>query len=263
MTSRKYALKGETRDRAGKGVARALRRENTVPAVVYGDGKPPVSIKLASKETNLEYKKGHMYTSLCSLNVSGTEHLVLVRDVQLHPVTDVVTHMDFLRVTPKTKLHVQVPLNIVNEDKCPGLTTEAGILNIARHNLDISCLATDIPDHIDVDVSGLSIGDNIKLSQLKLPEGAKADPNELKKNITIISVVEPRRIIEVAPVAAVAAEGAEGATAAPGAEGAAAEGAAAAGGDKAAAAKAPAGGDKAAAGKAPAAEKQGGKGKKE
>src|SRR3982751_857414 len=129
MSSRNYALKGETRDGAGKGVARALRRENIIPAVIYGDGKAPVSIKLPSKELNLEYNKGHMYTSLCTLNVAGTDHLVLVRDVQLHPVTDIVTHVDFLRVTPKTKLHVKVPLNVIGEETSPGLTTEKGILN--------------------------------------------------------------------------------------------------------------------------------------
>ncbi|HTK83564.1 MAG TPA: 50S ribosomal protein L25/general stress protein Ctc [Patescibacteria group bacterium] len=248
MSSRNYALKGETRDRAGKGVARALRRENQVPAVVYGDGKPAASITLADKEINLEYLKGHMYTSLCTLNVGGTDNLVLARDVQLHPVTDRVIHVDFLRVTPKTKLHVKVPLEIINQDKCPGITQEKGILNIAKHELDIVCLATDIPDHIDVDVSGLSIGDALRLDKLKLPEGAKADPRELKKNITILTVIEPRRIIEVAPVVA-PVEGAEGAAPAEGAEGAAAAapGAAPAAG-AAAGAKAPAaGGDKGAA----------------
>jgi large subunit ribosomal protein L25 len=252
MSSRNYALKGETRDGAGKGVARALRRNNVIPAVIYGDGKAPVSITLPVKEINLEYNKGHMYTSLCKLNVAGAEHLVLAREVQLHPVTDVVIHVDFLRVTPKTKLHVKVPLEIINQDQCPGITQEKGILNIAKHDLDIVCLATDIPDHIDVDVSGLAIGDGIRLAQLKLPEGAKADPHEVKKNITILTVIEPRRIIEVAPVVA-AAEGAEGAAPAEGAA-AGAEGAAA-----------PAAGDKAAAGaKAPAAAAKpaGDKGKK-
>jgi large subunit ribosomal protein L25 len=246
MSSRNYALKGETRDGAGKGVARALRRENVIPAVIYGDGKAPASITLPSKDINLEYNKGHMYTSLCKLNVAGTEHLVLARDVQLHPVTDVVIHVDFLRVTPKTKLEVKVPLEIINQDKCPGITQEKGILNIARHDLDIVCLATDIPDHINVDVSGLAIGDNIKIGSLKFPEGAKPNATELKRNITILSVIEPRRIIEAAPVVA-AVEGAEGAAPAEGAEGAAAA-------PGAEGAKAPAAGDKAAAGaKAPAA----------
>ena len=240
MSSRKYALTGEARDRAGKGVARALRRDAKVPGVVYGDGKAPVSISLSSKDVNLEYQKGHMYTSLCTLKVAGADHVVLAREVQLHPVTDVVTHVDFLRVTPKTKLHIQIPLKFINEDKCPGITQEKGILSAAMHELDLICIATDIPDHIDVDLEGKAIGDAIHLSDLKLPDGAKADT---KRDITIATIIEPRRIVEEVPAAAEGAEGAEGAAA--GAEGAAAP----------------------AAGAAPAAaapaEKQGGKGKKE
>ena len=124
MSSRNYALKGETRDGAGKGVARQLRRENKVPGVIYGDGKDPIVISLPVKETHLEYNKGHMFTALCNLDVGGTSHLVLARDIQLHPVKDTVQHIDFLRVTPRTKLHVQVPLHVVGEDKAPGLTAE-------------------------------------------------------------------------------------------------------------------------------------------
>jgi large subunit ribosomal protein L25 len=235
MSSRNYALKGETRDRAGKGVARALRRDNLIPGVIYGDGKTPVSVTLPSKEINLEYKKGHMYTSLCNLSVGGADNLVLARDIQLHPVTDVVTHIDFLRVTPKTKLHVQIPLKFINAEESPGLTTEKGVLNISLHDLDLVCQATEIPDHIDIDLTGLSIGDSIHLSDLKLPPGAQADS---KRDITIASIAEPRRIIEEAPPAA------EG----EGTEGAAAEGEKAEGAEVAAAAPA---------------EKQGGKGKKE
>ena len=92
--STNYALKAETRDRAGKGVARALRRENKAPAVIYGDNKEPVKISLSAKEINIEYNKGHMFTSLCDLEIDGKKQLVLARDVQLHPVTDVVA-VDF------------------------------------------------------------------------------------------------------------------------------------------------------------------------
>ncbi len=242
MSSRNYALKGEKRDRAGKGVARALRRENAIPCVIYGDGKPPLSLSLPAKELNLEYLKGHMYTSLCALEIAGEKHLVLARDVQLHPVKDNVMHVDFLRVTPKTKLHVWVPLKFINEDKCPGIQQEKGILNAVEHQLDVVCLATDIPDHIDIDLSGLALHDSVKLSQVKFPAGAS--PN-VKKDITIATIMEPRRIIEETPVAAEGAEGAAAeAAAAPGAEGAAA---------------APAAGGKPAAGAKPAE----GKGKKE
>lgn len=205
MSSRNYSLKGETRDQGGKGVARALRRENKVPGVVYGGGKDPLSISLSSKEINLEYNKGHMYTSLCNLEVGGEKHLLLARDVQLHPVTDNVLHVDFLRVTPKTKIHVRVPVKFVNQEECPGLK-EKGVLNVVLHDLDLVCLATDIPDHIDIDLSKCNLGDSIKLSDLTLPKGVTTDS---VRDATIASVNAPRRVVEEAPVAAEGAEGAD------------------------------------------------------
>jgi large subunit ribosomal protein L25 len=215
MSSRNYALKGEQRERAGKGVARALRRENRIPGVIYGDGKEPLSVILDAKYVNLEYKKGHMFTSLCDLEVGKDKHLVLARDVQLHPVTDNVLHVDFLRVTPKTKLTVSIPVKFLNDAICPGIK-EGGVLNVVLWEVELTCQATDIPDHIDVDLSAYNMGDVIKISNIKLPQGAT--PAE-KRDFTVASINEPRRIIEEAPVAA-AAEGAEGAAAAPAAEGA-------------------------------------------
>lgn len=217
MSSRNYALKGEQRERAGKGVARALRRENKVPGVIYGDGKEPLSISLDAKYVNLQYLKGGMYTSLCNLEVGKDKHLVLARDIQLHPVTDNVWHVDFLRVTPKTKLTIAIPLKIVNEAECPGIK-EGGVLSVASWEIELVCSATDIPDHIDVDLSGINKGDHITISQVKLPAGA--EPADKTHDFVVAAVHEPRRVIEEVPVAAPAeGEGAEGAAAA-GAEGA-------------------------------------------
>lgn len=233
MSSKNYALKGEQRERAGKGVARALRREQRIPGVVYGDGKEPLSVTLDSKYVNLEYKKGHMFTTLCDLDLGKDKHLVLARDVQLHPVTDNVMHVDFLRVTPKTKLTVSIPVKFLHDDLCPGIK-EGGVLNVVLWEVELTCQATEIPDQVEVDLTPYNMGDVIKLSSIKLPQGAA--PADKKRDLTVATINEPRRIIEEAPVAA-AAEGAEGA-AAP------AEGAAAAEGDKKAAAPASAAGDK-------------------
>lgn len=220
MSSRNYALKGEQRERAGKGVARALRRENKIPGVIYGDGKAPVSVALDAKYVNLQYKKGGMYTSLCNLEIGNDKHLVLARDIQLHPVNDYVWHIDFLRVTPKTKLTIAIPLKFLNEAECPGLK-EGGVLNVANWEIELVCSATDIPDHIDVDLSGVNKGDHITISQVKLPAGAA--PADKSHDFVVAAVNEPRRVIEEVPVAAAPAEGEAGAEGAP-AEGAAAEG---------------------------------------
>jgi len=233
MSSRNYALKGEQRERAGKGVARALRRENKVPGVIYGDGKEPFSVALDSKYVKLEYLKGHMFTSLCTLEVGKDKHLVLARDVQLHPVTDNVMHVDFLRVTSKTKLVAEVPVKFLNEDTSPAIKG-GGVLNVVRWQVEIRCKATDIPDHIDVDLEPYKIGDVIKIRSVKLPDGA--EPADKSRDFTIATLNEPRRVIVEEPVAPVEGEAA--------AEGEKAEGDAAAEGEKGEKSDAAAGGDK-------------------
>ncbi len=197
--SKTYALNADKRDGAGKGAARALRRENKVPAVIYGDAKDALPITLSSKDINLEYKKGHMFTNLCNLSVGGAQHLVLMRDVQLHPLKDTVEHVDFLRVTPKTMIHVQVPLHFINQDECPGLTQSKGILTIGSHEIELVCQATNIPEAIDVDMTGKEIGDAIHLSEIKLPDGAKSAS---KRDVTLVTINAPRRAVEETPVAA-------------------------------------------------------------
>jgi len=203
MTSRSYNLKAELRTDAGKGVARALRREKKVPAVIYGDGKEPVIITLPNKEITLEFHKGHLFTSLCDLDVDGKTHKVLARDVQLHPVTDIIEHVDFIRVTPKTKIRVHVPVKLLNEDKCPGLVKSKGTLNIIQHEIDLLCIATDIPDHIDIDLSELTVGHSIHINDVTLPKGVT--PAVKDRNFAIVGVMAPRRVVEETPAADAAA----------------------------------------------------------
>ena len=204
MATHHIKLSAAQREKAGKGVARALRRENRVPAVIYGDGKEPVSISLTAKDVNLEYRKGHMFTSLTDLDVGGAKHLVLARDVQLDPVNDFVLHVDFLRVTPKTKIAVKVPVHFINEEECPAISA-GGVLNIVRHEVELFCAATDIPESIEADLKGLEIGDAVKISDIKLPQGAK--PTITDRDFTIATLVAPKVVEEEAPVAAEGAEG--------------------------------------------------------
>lgn len=188
-----YALSAETRDRAGKGVARALRREKKIPAVVYGDAKEPESIALPVKEVTMEYHKGHMFTNLCDLSVGGKKNLVLARDVQVHPVTDEVIHVDFMRVTPKTTIHAHVPVHFLNEENCPGIKNK-GSLTVVRHDVELVCLATDIPEQIEIDLTPFNIGDAIKMSDVTLPKGVK--PAITGRDITIATIAAPRLLLE-------------------------------------------------------------------
>lgn len=217
-----YALSAETRDRAGKGVARALRREHKIPAVIYGDAKDAETIALPVKEVTIEYHKGHMFTNLCDLDVGGKKQLVLVRDVQVHPVSDNVLHVDFMRVTPKTEIVVAVPVEFLNEEKCPGVKA-GGSLTIVRHELELVCKATEIPEMIEVDLSAAEIGDAIRIGAVKLPNGTRSS---YSRDVTIATIAAPRMLLEEedalnAEKAAVAAEAEAAAAAAAGAEGAA------------------------------------------
>ena len=223
-----YALSAEARERAGKGVARALRREKKIPAVVYGDAKDAETIALPMKDVTLEYHKGHMFTNLCDLEINGKKQLVLARDVQVHPVNDSVLHIDFMRVTPKTTITVNVPVHFLNEEECPGVKANKGSLTIVRHDVELVCKATDIPEHIEIDLMPYDIGEPIKLSAAKLPAGVKP-AGDGKRDITVATIAAPRMLLEEedalnAEKAAAAAEAEAAATAAAAADGDAKEG---------------------------------------
>ncbi len=213
--SRKYALKANTRERAGKGIARALRREDKIPAVIYGDKKDPVLITLPANETNVEYYKGHMFTSVCDMQVDSEKHVVLARDVQLHPVTDKVEHVDFLRVTKKTKIAVGAPVHFLNEEESPGLK-DGGTLNVVRHEVEILCPAMEIPEYIEVDLASAEIGDTIKSDQITLPEGMSFVITG--RDFSIATIVPPKTIEEEEAEEAEAMEGIEASEAAEGGE---------------------------------------------
>lgn len=223
--AKNYALTAEKRDRAGKGVARALRRDKKIPAVVYGDNKEPVMISIGEKEITLEYLKGYMYTHLCDLTVSGQKQLCIARDIQLHPVTDRIEHADFLRVTPKTKISVEVPVHFINNEASPGIKA-GGVLNIVSHELALMCSATDIPEFIEVDLTGVEIGDSIRMDKIKLPKGVEDTDHDPEHVLATIVAPKSAKADEEADAAvAAAAAAASAAAAAPG--GAPAAGAAA------------------------------------
>ncbi len=191
--SEHYTLQAQLRERAGKGVARALRRENLIPAVIYGDKQAPVSVSLPEKETTLEYKKGHMSTTLCDLSVDGKKNLVIVRDVQLHPVSDRVIHVDFLRVSEKTSVRVPVPVHFLNQDTCPGLKL-GGVLNTGMHEITVECAANAIPASIDFDLADKNIGDAIHMSETKLP--AKVVVVGHDEDFTVATIMAPKVQVE-------------------------------------------------------------------
>lgn len=210
--SKQYAVKAEKRERAGKGIARTLRREGKLPGVIYGDNKTPVLVAFSANDIQKEWVKGHMFTHLCELNVDGEKNLVLARDVQLHPVSDRVEHVDFLRVTPKTTLHVSVPVHFINHENSPGIK-EKGVLNISHHSLDMICRATEIPEAIEIDLAPFKVNDTITLAHVKLPAGAK--PADDDPEFALASIMPPKASAADAAADAAAATAAAAAAAAP------------------------------------------------
>ena len=140
--STRYEMAAQPRDRAGKGVARALRRDNLVPSVIYGDNKDPILLSLTEKEITKEYNTGSIFTNLCELSLDGKEHLVLARDVQRHPVTDRVIHVDFLEVDLSKSIRTQVPIVLVGES--PAVRLHGGIVSQLIYSLEIDCLPKDM-----------------------------------------------------------------------------------------------------------------------
>ncbi|WP_029003934.1 50S ribosomal protein L25/general stress protein Ctc [Azorhizobium doebereinerae] len=163
-------LKAVARPRAGKGAAREERRAGRVPAVIYGEKKEPVTISLNHKDLTRIIYAGHFLTTLFELDVDGTKYRVIPRDYQLDPVKDLPLHVDFLRVSQGARITVEVPVHFVNQDASPGIKT-GGTLNVVAHAVELECPADAIPDHIEADLTGLDIGDNVHLSNIKLPAG--------------------------------------------------------------------------------------------
>ena len=186
--STEQTLAAEIRDRAGKGAARAARREGRVPAVIYGDKKDPVTITLLEKDLMKQLHTGNFFSTVYSLEIDGGNETALPRDVQFHPVTDRPEHVDFLRIGKGATVSVEVTVHFINEDKSPGLK-KGGVLNVVRHEVEVTAPATAIPDEIVIDVSKYEIGDSIHISEVELPE--KVTPTITDRDFTIATIAAP------------------------------------------------------------------------
>ena len=181
-------ISASERERVGKGSARAARRAGLVPAVIYGDKKDPVGITMKAREiTKIVHQPG-IFGRLLEIDVAGTKSTVLTRDIQFHPVSDVVMHLDFLRISQSATVAVAVPVEFINEDKCPGIKI-GGVLNVVRYEVELNCPATAIPEKITIDLDGVKIGDSIHISAIPLPEGVS--PTITDRDFTVATLASP------------------------------------------------------------------------
>jgi large subunit ribosomal protein L25 len=187
--SEQLTLSAETRERAGKGASRAMRREGRVPAVVYGNKEEPLSIHLEEKALIKALSGGHFMNSVVMIDVGGgTTARTLPKDVQFHPVTDRPLHVDFLRIGEHSQVQVAVPIRFTGEEESRGLT-RGGVLNQVRHDLELVCDASEIPDEIEISLAGLDIGDSLHISAVTLPKGVSSAITD--RDFTIATIVAP------------------------------------------------------------------------
>ena len=186
--SDQLTLSAETRERAGKGASRALRREGRVPAVIYGNNEEPTTVHLEEKALMKALHTGHFMNSVVMVGVGGKDVRTLPKDVSFHPVTDRPLHVDFLRISEHATVTVNVPVNFINELASPGIKRGA-VLNVVRHELELICDAAEIPDEITIDLTGYDVGDSIHISAVTLPKGVTSAIED--RDYTIATIVAP------------------------------------------------------------------------
>ena len=192
----------EFRDDKGKGASRRLRREEMVPAILYGGTLPPRSLQISQKLALLYSSKEWFYTSVLDLTVGNDVQKAVLRDIQRHPYKKRVLHLDFQRINEAETLRIRVPLNFLNQAGSPAGKTGGCVILHELNDIEIECLPKDLPEHIDVDLSQLAVGDIVHLSDIKLPAGVEVPELKLGKehDVAVVS----------AKMSAVAADDEEG-----------------------------------------------------
>jgi large subunit ribosomal protein L25 len=200
------ALKADARPKAGKGASRAARRAGQVPCVIYGAKQAPDAIQVSENDVRKLIKTGHFTTAIIEIDVAGKKQKALMRDIQLHPVSERPVHIDFLRVDASTKVFVRVPVHFKDQADSPGIK-RGGVLNIVHHDIELECPAGSIPDEVMISLAGLDVGATIHLADVILPAGIK--PHVREKDFTVATIIAPSSLVSsdaaAEPVAAVEA----------------------------------------------------------
>src|SRR6201996_5086470 len=217
-----FELVAEFREMHGKGASRRLRREGKVPAILYGGQNDARPLTLSHQKLLIMLDNERFYSTILNLKVGDQTQAAILKDVQRHPFKNAILHIDFQRVEENEKIRISVPLHFKGAAVSPGVKSQGGIVSHMRNEVEISCLPKDLPEFIEVDMSGLSLNESIHLSQLPVPPGVQL--LDLAREDSAVAAIHSPRAEEPEPTAAAGAAGAAGP-----AEGAAAPAAAAAG----------------------------------
>jgi large subunit ribosomal protein L25 len=199
-----------TRTEQGSGASRRLRNAGFTPGIVYGGTAAPASIKLDHNALYHALKKEAFHSSILDLEVDGKAEKVLLRDFQTHAFKQLVMHVDFQRVDQNQKIHVKVPLHFINAEVSPAVKLHSAIVSHVMAELDVSCLPKDLPEFIEVDLSGMDVGASLHLSDLKLPAGVTAVSHAGQENPTVATAAIPAGKVEAEGEAAAAPAAPEG-----------------------------------------------------
>ena len=190
-------LNADLRERTGTNKAREIRNvDGMVPAIVYGDEKETLNIKLKLNELTKASENELFYTQVLYIKTEGKEEKVVLKELQRDPAKGKFLHADFQRVSSKTKLKVVIPVNFVNEEECAGVKVDGGVVAKAIREIEIMCLAGNIPESIDVDIENLNLGDSIRLTEISLPEGSEIPGLTDETDQMVVSVNAPKAVEE-------------------------------------------------------------------
>ena len=205
--SEEIILNADPRERTGTNKARVIRKiDGMIPAIIYGDEKESLNIKLRLNELTKASQNELFYTQVLVIKTGELEEKVVLKELQKDPARGKFLHADFLRVSKKTKLKVVIPVNFTNEENCIGIKNDGGVLQKNIREIEILCLAGNIPESIDIDISELALGQSIKLTEIGLPEGAEIQGLTEETDQMVISVNSPRAEVVEEPVEEIGAE---------------------------------------------------------
>jgi len=190
-------LNADPRERTGSNKARVIRKvDGMVPAIVYGDEKETINIKLKLNELTKASENELFYTQVLLIKTGENEEKVVLKELQKDPAKGKFLHADFQRVSRKTKLKVVIPVNFVNEEECIGVKEDGGIVAKTIREIEIMCLAGDIPESINIDIANLNLGDSLRLTEISLPEGSEIPGLTEETDQMIVSVNAPKAVEE-------------------------------------------------------------------
>ena len=208
--SEQIILNADLRERTGSNKARVIRKiDGMVPAIVYGDEKDTLNLKLRLNELTKASQNELFYTQVLIIKNGDNEEKVVLKELQKDPAKGKFLHADFQRVSSKTKLKVIIPMNFINEEECIGVKNDGGLITKAIREVEIMCLAGNIPESIDVDVTDLELGASIRLTEVSLPDGSEIPGLSEETDQMVVSVNAPKAV-EEEPILEEGIEGEEG-----------------------------------------------------